>query len=634
MLTKIFAVTAVALFADIALADYRNDVDLISLHYDHAPDRDDAHAAVAGLMVTSQLRISPIVVSGAYGDGNRQRYNPAAEKVMSATWGNQWTNAHDDWNNSVASTASRWLSTLNQGGDIYVAEGGQSDFTSDVVRDIQGRSSVDTTNRITVVQHSGWNENQANPADLRFVKDNTNYLRIDNGNFSNDTANLNQRSASFVATARSSRFSEAWEAAFSYLNPNEKLDFSDTVALLHILGIDKTVVATVDDFAVRFFREPIDEINTSVPTPEPIEEDTELQQQAPQCSSAAADSDGDGYGWENNQSCVQASGSNSIAQPNQTVLPLETPVFPVCSAGISDTDSDGYGWENSQTCTIDQLTNVSLPSTNTEVISFIPVCSNNASDHDNDGYGWENSHSCQVSSDEETQTTSYPSIEDIICSTTVIDYDGDGFGWENNRSCTINRSNNTTTVSLVTFPACSPGTSDSDGDGYAWENESTCVISDTGETGIALVTLPSCSESSLDSDGDGYGWENNRSCAIAQSSVDQSNTSVTVVTFPTCDESVVDADFDGFGEANNGTCVMPHQSQTVTLFGVVFPVCNTQSIDENNDGYGWQNETTCIFLSTFPDPTLLHPLPACSSAIIDYDSDGYGWESDRSCIFR
>jgi len=63
------------------------------------------------------------------------------------------------------------------------------------------------------------------------VRDVTNYIRIDDGNQpNNDTADLETRSGEgdFVDAALDSEWSDEWEAAFDYLNPGDKLDFSDT----------------------------------------------------------------------------------------------------------------------------------------------------------------------------------------------------------------------------------------------------------------------------------------------------------------------------------------------------------------------------------------------------------------------
>ncbi|WP_433585444.1 cellulase family glycosylhydrolase [Microbacterium hydrocarbonoxydans] len=61
----------------------------------------------------------------------------------------------------------------------------------------------------------------------------------------------------------------------------------------------------------------------------------------PYCASAASDPDGDGWGWENNASCVVPSGTGTA--PNG---------FPYCASSASDPDGDGWGWENSRSCVV------------------------------------------------------------------------------------------------------------------------------------------------------------------------------------------------------------------------------------------------------------------------------------------
>lgn len=77
----------------------------------------------------------------------------------------------------------------------------------------------------------------------------------------------------------------------------------------------------------------------------------------PKCASAASDPDGDGWGWENNQSCRMVS---------------------YCSSAAADPDGDSWGWENKQTCRV------------------APTCKRSDSDPDGDGWGWENLQSCRV----------------------------------------------------------------------------------------------------------------------------------------------------------------------------------------------------------------------------------------------
>jgi len=73
------------------------------------------------------------------------------------------------------------------------------------------------------------------------------------------------------------------------------------------------------------------------------------QSQFPTCvNGAASDSDGDGFGFENNETCLV----NSV--------PSE-PGFPACVNGAaSDPDGDGFGFENNETCLVSSSSGVSI----------------------------------------------------------------------------------------------------------------------------------------------------------------------------------------------------------------------------------------------------------------------------------
>ncbi len=230
--------------------------DLVALHYDHAPDPDDGHAAAAGYIVAKELGLDVVVVGGAYGVWNADRYVSASEGLMYSIWGNEWLDAHNNRSSAVSVATSRWAATLASGGDVWIAEGGQSDFTADVVRAIQQQfPEIQTSSRIHLIQHSQWNEDHANASDLSFVKSNTRYVRIEDGNNPNSTADFRSETPdNFVNVARSTRYAGVWNSAFSYLSPYEKLDFSDTVELMYILGIGTGTIATVEQFADRFMR--------------------------------------------------------------------------------------------------------------------------------------------------------------------------------------------------------------------------------------------------------------------------------------------------------------------------------------------------------------------------------------------
>ena len=226
--------------------------DLLVLHYDNAPDPDDGHALVAGRVIKDFYGFeSVLAVNGTYGYQRRGNFNTNSESLFAAAWPSG-LNAFRDRDGSVATSAAMWSEAISQGNQVWVMEGGPSDFTADVLRSMP--ESLHSS--VNVVQHShGWNEDNTNPVNVAFVENRTNYIRIDNGNLSNNnTANLNQQSQNFVNIALASQWGDLWRAAFDYLSPNDKLDFSDTVELLWVLDIPLSQIAGPDDFAEMFLR--------------------------------------------------------------------------------------------------------------------------------------------------------------------------------------------------------------------------------------------------------------------------------------------------------------------------------------------------------------------------------------------
>ncbi len=227
--------------------------DLLVLHYDNAPDPDDGHALVAGRVLRDYYGLNSVLaVNGTHGYQLRNAFNTNSESLFAAAWPSG-LNAFRDRDGSIATSAALWSETISQGYQVFVAEGGPSDFTADVLRAMPSsqRSSV------TVVQHSmGFNQDNTSRENLQFVIDQANYFLIDNGNLSNNaTADLHQPSQLFIDLALSSQWGDLWQAAFDYLDPvNSKLDFSDTVELLWLLDIPLSQIADPADFANMFFR--------------------------------------------------------------------------------------------------------------------------------------------------------------------------------------------------------------------------------------------------------------------------------------------------------------------------------------------------------------------------------------------
>ncbi len=124
---------------------------------------------------------------------------------------------------------------------------------------------------------------------------------------------------------------------------------------------------------------------------------------APTCSSPASDFDGDGWGWENNASClVDTADTPTVTTP---------PGIRRCTSSNSDPDGDGWGWENNASCIVSS-TPASNPGTtapiNPPTQNQRPLCLSSASDPDGDGYGWENNQTCLVVLVQTTSDTSPP----------------------------------------------------------------------------------------------------------------------------------------------------------------------------------------------------------------------------------
>jgi len=217
--------------------------DLISLHYDHAPDKDDGQSAAADRTILQTLfgaewiKRHVVAVSGAYGK-NKKTFNRRSDHVMDVVFNDVggWLAAHDQPDKAVATLVDRWGKTLAAGGDVWVKEGGQSDITAKVVRRLHRKMpDIDTTRRIHVIQHSKWNEKQTHEDALAFTRKNTAYVKIPDAN---RYLNVKGGDDKFERAAVSHPvFGPSWRAAFKYYSPRVRLDFSDTGELMYILGL-------------------------------------------------------------------------------------------------------------------------------------------------------------------------------------------------------------------------------------------------------------------------------------------------------------------------------------------------------------------------------------------------------------
>lgn len=221
--------------------------DLLAVHLDFG-HTDDGLAALASREVTEWFGLNPIVVAGT---DQPDAFAHSYTGLMNSGWGSDWVDAAANRTAAVDLATAEWLGVLDAGGDVWVAEGGVSDFSAEVLRSIRtARPGLDAASRIHVVQHAQRNEDETTPADFTYVQANADYIRIDDGNSANDTADLKMPDNGFTAAALAGPRSAAWAEGFDFHSSD--IDFSDTVTVLHILGISTDQVADPDDFAAMF----------------------------------------------------------------------------------------------------------------------------------------------------------------------------------------------------------------------------------------------------------------------------------------------------------------------------------------------------------------------------------------------
>ena len=237
---------------EVATGPFVQGQDLFIFQLDFA-GLDDAHATVALAEAVSGYGIEPVIVAGTATLDNTN-WTPDYQGVMNATWGDDWFDAQTNRPSTVAQVADLWLATLDAGGHVWIAEGGVSDFTADVLREVQAqRPDLDTTDVVHVVHHHPRNIGQTVTANMELVRAQTDFTRIDDGNLVNDTADLEQPANGFEAAALQGEFASGWTAAFE-LMPSGQLDFSDAVTGLYLLGVGTDVVATTADFQQQFLQ--------------------------------------------------------------------------------------------------------------------------------------------------------------------------------------------------------------------------------------------------------------------------------------------------------------------------------------------------------------------------------------------
>lgn len=242
--------------ADTVIGNFNPERDLFIPQFDSKTDVDDVHsvAGVATMLKSPQLEnVSYHAVAGAYGiqDG---LYVPSP-KLFKLAFGTRWSDAHQDRDRAVEVVTQRVSETLLDGGHVWVAEAGQSDFTADWLEQVrEAHPSIETSMYVHVVQHSDWNESVTSPDKLSYVRQHANYHRIADGNaIGNGTPGFKTESKQLWAQATGSdRVGKIWQMARTIANQyngvedrynNEAIaaggmDFSDVSESCWIFGYE------------------------------------------------------------------------------------------------------------------------------------------------------------------------------------------------------------------------------------------------------------------------------------------------------------------------------------------------------------------------------------------------------------
>jgi len=239
----------------IKAGQFNKEKDLLLGQFDCKTDVDDLHTAAALATLLSDSAFSKInyhAVAGAYGIQDGLYVPPNA--LFKEAFGNNWTDAHADFEKAVDQIKAIVKPILAEDGDIWIADAGQSDFSAALIKALQkDLPELNTSQRFHVVQHSDWNEEVTTPECLQFVKANADYHKIPDGNaVGNGTPGFRSpKRIELKKRVETPELLEIWKLAIDlgnqyngkegrYLNEAIAaggLDFSDLSEVCWILGL-------------------------------------------------------------------------------------------------------------------------------------------------------------------------------------------------------------------------------------------------------------------------------------------------------------------------------------------------------------------------------------------------------------
>ena len=268
LLLTILVLLSITVNAQETLFDF--DKDLLLVQFDCKTDVDDIHtmAALATLLADPDYSsINYYAVAGTYGI-QEGLYVPPND-VMELAFGDNWSDAHTNPDKALNEVFFLLKETVSKGGDIWIADAGQSDFSAKLVEKVRAElPDIYTKNRIHVVQHSDWNESVTTPELLTYVKEHADYHKIPDGN-SEGNGTPGFRSPGYTeweGTLSDAHLKEVWQLAVETGNTynaaegrydNEAissggLDFSDLSEVCYILGLAD--IYDSEEFFDRFGR--------------------------------------------------------------------------------------------------------------------------------------------------------------------------------------------------------------------------------------------------------------------------------------------------------------------------------------------------------------------------------------------
>ena len=125
--------------------------DLFLAQFDIKTDVDDLHSVAGVATMLNDPRFSDVhyhAVAGAYGT-QEGLYVPANE-LFETAFGSNWSDAHTNYDHALKEVTLLVTNTLEKGGNIWIADAGQSDFSADLVKNIKDTAGNNYENAKTL----------------------------------------------------------------------------------------------------------------------------------------------------------------------------------------------------------------------------------------------------------------------------------------------------------------------------------------------------------------------------------------------------------------------------------------------------------------------------------------------------